>query len=1047
MSTTDIVDDALNEVLDIVQRQKRAQITRANKKKLEIARRVARGKMASQKNLKKRAYAQARKIVRRKFAGKRGEEYDSLGPAEKMLVDKAVEGKVQLIRKIAARLLPRIQQAESKRLSSFTKGKQLKNLGAKERKDMNEEINNKFGKKVKDFKSNKKTQIKMYNKFSEEALAESSIYKSLAKKANKSGVDIEILGEVFDRGLEAWTEDQSVSREQYAFARVNSFINKGKSYFNEDVDLHEESKNTPSVKKIKGLSGQDTWKAMNKHGKTKFFNNPVSAHKHAGISHEVKEEQIDETFTKILRKHGYKRTATSHSGSTHYHSDGSKVVIGGSKSNAQVELAKPNQKAAMFAKRHPTKHHWTPEALDDTLTKHHAIKEELGPENEIGTDAVVRKYRKGTPGQENAETHENKKPEFKAEDKLDESWGGNPKPVRPIKNHPHQAFLDAANKYMKDDSHISDHDKKYHRNPTGFEHHQSQNSKFHWAGSTVRHAGNVSMIKGEELKDTHKRLDNEKIDHVKKLAIKHGFKPDDKHDHLFHHPETGAFLRIHHHNTQHYVDRNAHYEVRLPRSAIKKSVNKKLDEDSIINESASRANVPGFRAAQKRLADLPNTLRKEKEKEKIHASIKKTDAEYAKYHKSEALKHHAAMKRLHAEYKDHDDLEHEITHNYKNLGLEKHQVHGALDEVGHMKDKINDKYMRHHDDFAHHSDMYHSYTGKHIKHKAPHLSEGVIGNTVHNTKELVKGATHLWPVKGGRFHKPKLKPTFKKPADVKRKMDKHGNIIEVLGPENEIGADAVVRKYRQATPGQEEAETHENKKPKFRAEGPIKEEQIDEISSKTLKSYVKKAKDDNDTYNKLYKSGNSALKRKVFSKNGEYERIEKRAIGTERAKEKLKDRSDNKRKADIHDHLIASGYTKDENGKYHKESDHAKHEVLIGKQYKHTDMHVIHKITSKKYGHNLWVGGPAVSPVTLHNALHNITKSSSKNAIDSIAHHDNIHKKDIHDNIKESINVSTASADRKVVKVTGPDGTPHWRKIRRKQDLVRDDRDKNYDGI
>lgn len=550
--STEIVENALNEVLDIVQRQKRAQITRANKKKLEISRRVARGKMASQKNLKKRAYAQARKIVRRKFAGKRGEEYETLGPAEKMVIDKAVEGKVKLIKKIAARLLPRIQQAESKRLSSFIKGKQLQNLGANERKTMNEEVNKKFGDKFKGQKSKKVApQIKMYNKFSEEVLSESGIYKSLIKKADKSEIDIEILGEVFDRGLEAWTEDQRVSREQYAFARVNSYINQGKSYFNEDADLHEtykpssfdrtppkvgsehkidhkglnkkdthkvtasedghvyftntrtkeiyntnvrhfnfirrplkeeleEGKNTPSVKKIKGLSGQDTWKAMNKHGKTQFFNNPVSAHRHAGIPYEVKENLNEEKnpaheelshlkkhlgFVHVGLKHFYdkehaelepkaghtlktqkdkinhihkalKKAGYTQHGESRVSSHGTHHSYWSSNKHNEVHVHVPKEEnpkevgvTAVHYMNYKHDHGHKPDVhanLSDAGHEdgrkiynrelgHHAIKEELGPENEIGTDAVVRKYRKGTPGQENAETHENKKPEFKAE--------------------------------------------------------------------------------------------------------------------------------------------------------------------------------------------------------------------------------------------------------------------------------------------------------------------------------------------------------------------------------------------------------------------------------------------------------------------------------------------------------------------------------------------------------------------------------------------------------------------------------------------------------
>lgn len=44
-----------------------------------------------------------------------------------------------------------------------------------------------------------------------------------------------------------------------------------------------EAKNTPSVKSTTSASGQPAWKAMNKHGKTKWFNNEDSAYKHAGI--------------------------------------------------------------------------------------------------------------------------------------------------------------------------------------------------------------------------------------------------------------------------------------------------------------------------------------------------------------------------------------------------------------------------------------------------------------------------------------------------------------------------------------------------------------------------------------------------------------------------------------------------------------------------------------------------------------------------------------------------------------------------------------------
>lgn len=72
---------------------------------------------------------------------------------------------------------------------------------------------------------------------------ELSIREAITKKSNKSGISTDILSEVYNRGMEAWVEDMSLSQQQYAFARVNSYIKQGKTYFNEDVDLHDTLKN------------------------------------------------------------------------------------------------------------------------------------------------------------------------------------------------------------------------------------------------------------------------------------------------------------------------------------------------------------------------------------------------------------------------------------------------------------------------------------------------------------------------------------------------------------------------------------------------------------------------------------------------------------------------------------------------------------------------------------------------------------------------------------------------------------------------------------
>ena len=246
--------DEIDEVLNLQQRQARKMIMRRYQNKIERAKELAKKRMAPDKNIKKRAYAEARQIVRKRFAGKKGAEYEKLGPSEKISIDRAIEKKQALIKRIALRLLPRVKAAEQKRLQSFVKGQALVNTGTPEgHTKVNEsfmafaekfDTENEKAKldtgpdegKTKTVKSKSKNpEIKYYNKFGEQTID------ALDRKAEKSGIDVEVLGEVYNRGLDAWNDHPKVTREQYAFARVNSFINKGKSYYAEDADLVEET--------------------------------------------------------------------------------------------------------------------------------------------------------------------------------------------------------------------------------------------------------------------------------------------------------------------------------------------------------------------------------------------------------------------------------------------------------------------------------------------------------------------------------------------------------------------------------------------------------------------------------------------------------------------------------------------------------------------------------------------------------------------------------------------------------------------------------------
>lgn len=196
-------DPIVEKVLSLTQRRERALAMRKNKVKIERAKELAKTRFAPDTRLKKRAQEMARNIVRRKFAGERGAEYATLSPSDKMNVDRLIDKKVGLIKKIAERLFPRVKKAESQRLASIQTGKAAVKGGALGKSPLMQ-----------------------------------SVDISLQRKAEKSGIPLEIISEVFNRGVSSWTPDMLHTAEQHAFHRVNSYIAGGKAR-DMDSDLIE----------------------------------------------------------------------------------------------------------------------------------------------------------------------------------------------------------------------------------------------------------------------------------------------------------------------------------------------------------------------------------------------------------------------------------------------------------------------------------------------------------------------------------------------------------------------------------------------------------------------------------------------------------------------------------------------------------------------------------------------------------------------------------------------------------------------------------------
>ena len=66
----------------------------------------------------------------------------------------------------------------------------------------------------------------------------------LKNKSEKSGIPYGILKQVYNRGMAAWKGGHrpGTTPQQWAFARVNAFITKGKAYYTADADLAKKAR-------------------------------------------------------------------------------------------------------------------------------------------------------------------------------------------------------------------------------------------------------------------------------------------------------------------------------------------------------------------------------------------------------------------------------------------------------------------------------------------------------------------------------------------------------------------------------------------------------------------------------------------------------------------------------------------------------------------------------------------------------------------------------------------------------------------------------------
>lgn len=383
---------------------------------MQRAKEVSQHKLASDEKLKARAIVQARNIVKKRFAARRGTPYTELTTSEKIQVDKIVDKKVKLIRRLAARLLPSLRKAEFNRLASFKNGEKLKHATApavnEEVNQIVESLNDKTPMQLVDIINESITTLDENNnpmaitlkRLLNAVLPEDTTASTLMKKAEKTGIPFSTLREVFERGAYAWENDGRVTQEQFAFSRVNSYIAKGRAW-TIDADLREEKQTHDALdsafnalaekhslwdnihakrKRIKAGSGERMRKPGSKGAPTTAaFRNAV----------EAVEDQVGNKIANTTR-HG-------------------KVQYVGVRTADHKETGTQERQEVQYIKRHKTHTKRETDADPEQIRiaqdqiKKKVIDDSYKPSQlEVGTKSLVKTYQKGTPGQEKADLNE-----------------------------------------------------------------------------------------------------------------------------------------------------------------------------------------------------------------------------------------------------------------------------------------------------------------------------------------------------------------------------------------------------------------------------------------------------------------------------------------------------------------------------------------------------------------------------------------------------------------------------------------------------------------
>lgn len=224
----ELTPEELMEVVSVQTRIKKAAKMRMMKGRLAMGRRRALKRKASRPTLQRRAQRVARKFMRARML--RGQKYSDLSYSARAALDRRLKIKSKSVNRLANKLLPRISSAEQRRKVG-TGFKSPAGLGSMAGlPSVREALVN---------------LVRVDNQLPQ------SVLESLQKKSNQSGIPLSILETVYYRGIADFAAGHrpTLTPQQWAFNRVNSYIHEGATYYSGDHDLAEAAMDVKNAKK------------------------------------------------------------------------------------------------------------------------------------------------------------------------------------------------------------------------------------------------------------------------------------------------------------------------------------------------------------------------------------------------------------------------------------------------------------------------------------------------------------------------------------------------------------------------------------------------------------------------------------------------------------------------------------------------------------------------------------------------------------------------------------------------------------------------------